>query len=310
MRLILALSVVVLATLAAATAVGQTNEDQARELFKQGGAKFDEQAYEEALEAFEQADELNPSWKIAFNIGQCQAALKRYGLAIEAFERYLAEGGDEVPDERRSKVLDELSQFRKMVGGVMVEGEDDVVVVIDGITRGSTPMNQPILVTAGVKHNIELVKQEEVLKTVTDTVRGESTLVIEVGGDEPAAPVPAPVDDTSDQPDEISEDDGGLSPVWFWVGLGATVVFAGGAVGTNFLIKDLKDDGVVYEEDWDQAKALRATGLACFGLAVAAGITTGVLAFFTDWDGESPNELQVGAFGSGEGAGLTLQRSF
>ncbi|MBW2276721.1 MAG: hypothetical protein JRF63_04460, partial [Deltaproteobacteria bacterium] len=55
-----------------------------------------------------------------------------------------------MPDDRRIKVLDELSQFRKMIGGVMVKGEDDVVVVIDDLVRGSTPMNQPILVTAGV----------------------------------------------------------------------------------------------------------------------------------------------------------------
>jgi tetratricopeptide (TPR) repeat protein len=316
MRQIHALTAIGLALSLTASVAAQDDEAQARELFKQGVDQYDQQEYEDALEAFEKADELNPSWKIAFNIGQCQAALKRYGLAIEAFERYLAEGGDDVPSERRTKVLDELSQFRKMVGGVLVKGEDDVVVVIDDIVRGTTPMNQPILVTAGVQHRIELVKQEEVLKTVSETVRGESTLEIEVGGEESAAAVPVPTEDgdDGDQPAQPEVEEGGLSPAWFWVGLGATAAFAGGAVGMNFAVKNLKDkdSGVVYEEDYDKAKALRATGLTFFSLAIAAGVTTGVLAIFTDWGGddESPAELQVGAFGTGEGAGLSLQGSF
>ena len=53
----------------------------------------------EAVRAFRSANEINPSWKIEFNIGQCEAALKRYGLAMEAFEKYLALGGDEVPTD-------------------------------------------------------------------------------------------------------------------------------------------------------------------------------------------------------------------
>jgi hypothetical protein len=318
MRLRLAVSAIGLALLvSAAAAAEETNEEKARTWFKQGGKRFDEQKYDDALYAFEQADRLNPSWKIAFNIGQCQAALKRYGLAIEAFERYLAEGGDDVPADRRTKVLNELSQFRKMVGGVMVTGENDVVVVIDDLVRGSTPMNQPILVTAGVKHDIKLVKQEEVLKTVRETVRGESTLEIEVSGDAAGAPAPMPaplpVEPTGGGPVE-PVDEGGLSPVFFWIGASATVVFAGGAVGTNFALKKMKKDGIATDDDLKSARGIRIAGLACFGLAIAAGITTTVLVFFTDWDGdgdeESAAELKVGPFGTANGAGLALQGSF
>jgi hypothetical protein len=317
MRFQVAMTAIGLALLLGATAAAQeTNEEKARAWFKQGVKRFDEGRHEDALNAFQQADQLHPSWKISFNIGQCQAALKRYGLAIEAFERYLAEGGDEVPGDRRTKVLDELSQFRKMVGGVMVKGADDVVVVIDDVVRGSTPMNQPILVTAGVKHNIKLVKQEEVLKTVMETVRGETTLEIDVSdAGIAAAPAPAPVE--PDQPElqpEAADDGGGLPPTFFWIGAGATVLLAGGAVGTNFAIAGMKNsDGTVPAGDYDTARALRITGLTCFGLAIAAGITTGVLAIFTDWDGddeEPPADVQIGAFGSGDGAGLTLQGSF
>jgi hypothetical protein len=313
MRQVFAMTAIGLALLSGGAAAGQDNVAEARELFKQGVDQFDQQSYEEALVAFRKADQLNPSWKIAFNIGQCQAALKRYGLAIEAFERYLAEGGDEVPDDRRTKVLDELSQFRKMVGGVMVKGQDDVVVVIDDIVRGSTPMNQPILVTAGVRHHIKLVKQEEEIKTLVETVRGESTLEIDLSDTAPPPPAPVPADtDDSGQPAPPPEEGEGISPVWFWVGLGATAVFAGGAVGANFALKRMKNDGIESDDDFNNARGIRIAGLASLGLAAAAGITTGVLVFFIDWNGddESPAELQVGAFGAGGGGGLSLQGSF
>lgn len=308
---LMAIGTALLTSRAAAAQV--TDEAQARIWFQQGAERYDERKFEEALHAFQQADRLNPSWKIAFNIGQCQAALKRYGLAIEAFERYLAEGGDEVPDDRRSKVLDELSQFRKMVGGVMVKGEDGVVVVIDGIPRGSTPMNQPILVTAGVPHHVELFKQEALLRAVRDTVRGESTLEIDLA--EESAPAPAPVVDTGGpgQPAPPPEvDEGGVSPVWFWVGLGATVVFASGAVASNFAVEKKKKDGLETKGELESAETVQALGITSLALAGAAGITTCVLAIFTDWDGdeEQPADIQVGAFGTGDGAGLVLEGSF
>ena len=106
--------------------------------FKKGVALFNENKKDEAVQEFNAAYEIKPSWKILYNIGQCHASLKRYGMAIESFEKYLGEGGDEVPKERQDEVLGELDRLRRMVGSIKVHGPDGVEIYIDKILRGKT----------------------------------------------------------------------------------------------------------------------------------------------------------------------------
>jgi tetratricopeptide (TPR) repeat protein len=98
LRLIVALIVV----LVGRGLFADDNDTQAAaEHFKKGVSLFKENKKDAAVKEFKTAFELKPSWKIMYNIGQCEASLKRYGMAIEAFEQYLGEGGDEVSVERR-----------------------------------------------------------------------------------------------------------------------------------------------------------------------------------------------------------------
>ena len=83
--------------LVAGPAAAQT--DEARTQFEQGIALYDEGKYDQAAIAFQRAFELKPSYKILYNIAQAQNQLGHYAAALEAFARYLAEGGDAVPDE-------------------------------------------------------------------------------------------------------------------------------------------------------------------------------------------------------------------
>jgi len=58
--------------------------------------------YEEAYREFRAAYTESASWKILGNLGISAMKLERDGEAIEAFRKYLAEGGDQVaPDERK-----------------------------------------------------------------------------------------------------------------------------------------------------------------------------------------------------------------
>ena len=54
---------------------------------------YGDKKFKEAADAFRLANHLRRSWKLLYNIGQCEAAAKRYGMALDAFERYVAEGG-------------------------------------------------------------------------------------------------------------------------------------------------------------------------------------------------------------------------
>ena len=70
------------------------DKKKAKTAFDRGRASFEQQQYKDAADAFREAYDLMPSWKLLYNIGQAEAAGSRYGLALDSFERYLAVGGD------------------------------------------------------------------------------------------------------------------------------------------------------------------------------------------------------------------------
>ncbi len=187
MKYSLSVGVLLLLITASHTLRAQDNGGgQAGTAFRQGVESFKAGQHQTAVDAFRKANQLNPSWKIQYNIGQCEAALKRYGLAIEAFEKYLGQGGDEAPTNRRDEVLTELDRLRRMVGNVRIQGEAGITFYVDGIKRASTPVTASILVTAGVEHWFWLVDTDgNKLLSVKETVSGGDTITLSLPGSPP-----------------------------------------------------------------------------------------------------------------------------
>ncbi|MDD5307650.1 MAG: tetratricopeptide repeat protein [Deltaproteobacteria bacterium] len=301
-------------------------DGEAKAAFEKGKALFHEGKYTEAAGAFREADRLKPTWKLLYNIGQCEAARKAYGQAIEAFERYLAEGGDVVEPERRDAVLAELDRMRKMVGGVKVKAPAGTQVLIDGEERGRAPLGSDIAVTAGVEHDIRLVKDGKELLAVKQSVRGGA--VIEVEATEPKAepavasvaqpepesgknlsPGPSP-SGRGDRVPEISQGGRGLSPLWFWIGLGATGAFGAVAVAMNFAVEDRKDD-ITTQVKMDETERFQNTGIAFIALAGAAAVTTAIVASFTDFSVYSDEGApKVSAWVAPGGGGVAVGKRF
>ncbi len=215
-------------------------EEEARASFDRGLEAFHEQKYFEAADAFREAYRLKKTWKLLFNIGQAEAAARRYGLALEAFERYLAEGGDEVGQKRTDDVITELNRLRALVGMLEVTAPAGAVVRVDGVERGRAPLAGPILVSAGVEHHIVVKQGERVLLERMVRLTGNQTKRLEVGDlDEPApasaaTPMPSGEPGESEQPavaDEPSipevEPTGDERPkkpsALFWGGVGLTL---------------------------------------------------------------------------------------
>ncbi|MCP4599865.1 MAG: tetratricopeptide repeat protein [Proteobacteria bacterium] len=327
----------------------ENGTDEAVALFNDGVSAFNDQNYQEAVDAFRKANSINPSWKLRFNIGQCEAALKRYGLAIEEFELYLGEGGDEIPQERQDEVLAELDRMRRMVGYIRVRGEAGVDVFVDSINRGRTPMNKTILVTAGVKHWIWLVKDGSKILTAHESISGGETMELSVPGTtEAAAPsaLPAlpfeptveieseePIEDPVEDPIEDAapaEKKRGISPILFWVGAGATVVFGGVTLGmgiaTNSKWEEAEKETRDYENHpWntpepniqsirDTGRTFQILGYVAMGLTGAALIATVVAIPLTNWSGDETSEdLALSLLpwvGNHESGGLAMSGRF
>jgi len=290
---------------------GAGSKDEAREAFKQGVEHFEAGRFEAAVTAFRKAHGLNPSWRILYNIGQCEAALKRYGTAIEAFEAYLSEGGDEIGAERQDQVLKELERLRMKVGSVEINGPDGITVLIDGVGRGSTPLGVGVRVSAGVEHVLTLARGEEVVLTRKFKVGGGQTMVVEVPEGEVAGPTAPPTEDAVEgaEPEpaaptnEVAQEEGGSAeepgdegPSWLLItgiaasGAGVAMIAVGGgfyAKGQNDIEKyeeaaaegnedryyNLKDDVLPMDQ------AMITTGFVVGGVLLATGVTLLVLEF-------------------------------
>ncbi len=303
---------------------GEDIETIARSAFTQGVALYNAEQYKEALDEFQKAYSLKPKWKILYNIGQCHAVLKQYGLAIDDFEQYLAEGGDDVGTERRDTLLAELDRLRKMVGTVMLDGPDGVEVHVDGTKRVVTPVAAGILVQAGVVHEFRFVKDGEELGTRKERVRGGMSLTLKIPKPEPEpAPAPAPVvvpkeeveeplKETTPEPEETAEETrDGLHPAFFWSGVGLTAVCAGGILAMDLTVAS-KGEDVANSGDLGSIEGMQTAGIVFIALTGAAAVTTVILAFFTDFKGEAEtnDQVAVGAWSTGNAGGLTLGGRF
>jgi hypothetical protein len=130
---------------------------EARERFDRGADLFERGDLEAALAEFNRAYELAPNSAVLYNIGSVQARLRRYTAAVSTLARYLEEGGQSVPADRRVEVERELVRLRALVGFVAVAVRPGVpaVVFVDGVEAGRAPLASPLVVSAG-SHVIEV----------------------------------------------------------------------------------------------------------------------------------------------------------
>jgi hypothetical protein len=230
-------------------------DDPAKEAYARGVAHFEKGEYDQAADAFREAYGLKPTWKVLYNVGQSEAAAKRYGLALEAFETYLAQGGDDVPVERREELLAEIERLRKMVGTVEISAPDGAKVFLDGVERGTAPLLGKLPVSAGVEHRAWALVNGEKTPERAFKVLGSDSIAIALGaaaeGPEKAAAgppaEPAAEPDAGTPPPLAATGDGrsGLRVGgWVLVGIGGAMLVAGAVTGAMAL----RLDGDLYDD--------------------------------------------------------------
>ena len=142
------------------------NLKRARQEFKEATVLYKNGEYAAAAEKFKVCYKLQPTYKILYNIGQSEAAAKRYGLSLQAFEKYLADGGDDVPESRQEEVRAEIKRLRDMIGFFEITAPKNAVIFIDGVERGTYPTVKRIPVAATVVHEVK-AKYEDGSETPT-----------------------------------------------------------------------------------------------------------------------------------------------
>ena len=310
----------------------QENTDpslRARDLYQQGIEHFQGGRYAEAAGAFREAHRLRPSWKIHYNIGQSEAAARRYGLAIEAFESYLAQGGDDVPPDRRDEVLKELQRMRLLVGMLDIKGPKGSIVIVDGVERARLPLGGKIRIVAGVGHAVIVNSKngDELLERPSLRVGGGEVVVLEVEEKVPvaaAAPVvkePEPEPVPEEKPAEEPEDDDEFPYAtvgWIGIGIGGAVL-AGGAIAGGLALSTASDlegectDGVCpadSQSDVDKMNSLGTTSTIMLSVGAAVAATGLVFLLLDMGDEEEDADTQVSAGITGSGAALSVIKRF
>lgn len=159
MNLVGARLLLVLCTLAASGLAREVRAEDpkaaAHEHFDKGLTAWNDQRFGEAIGEFEKAFELWPDYRVLYNIGKVRVALGRSVEAVDAFETYLAQGGDELAQDRKQEVRDaiaaQMSHIATLDVKVSIEGAE---VRIDGKLIGRSPLAGALRITEG-KHTLE-----------------------------------------------------------------------------------------------------------------------------------------------------------
>ncbi len=132
----------------------QQNADkmaEARRRYDLGLKLYEDANYEASRIEFERAMELAPSYRILYNIGQAYKQLNNYVAAVSAFQRYLQEGGSEVPEDRRTTVQTEITELRKRIGQIRITTTAGAEILVDGVVVGKAPLAGPLPVNPGLR---------------------------------------------------------------------------------------------------------------------------------------------------------------
>lgn len=294
--LLLAIAVV----LAAGLVLAESGQDQeAKEQFLNGVDLFGEGKYEQAAVAFARAYELKPHFKILFNIGQAENELGHYAAALQAYVRYLDEGGSEVPAERAEQVKVEIKRLNTLVGMVQVKGGPaGAKVLVDKEERGSLPLEKGLFLDLG-KHEIAIEADGKRVFERVITVAGGGQTAVEVRSEGPAEVDRAA--ETGQAAEAKPADEKARGPLWVWgwvaTGAGAVILVAGAATGGAALslggdLESSCPDGICPPDKRDDLDTMNALGTSSTVLLAAGGVVaaTGIVLLVVDALGKDTDQ--------------------
>jgi tetratricopeptide (TPR) repeat protein len=307
MRAFLVIFSLLLVATTAANVRAEEAVEQAKAAFFEGKQLFEQGEYAAAADAFRRAHAIKPNWKVLYNIGQSETAAKRYGLAIHAFERYLAESGDEIDVARRDEVLAEVERLRKMVGSIEVRAPEGALLTVDGVERGRVPLPGLVLASAGVEHRVVVTHQgADLVDRVVVLTGGQEILIESEAAPDAAEPLVEEEPEPVPEPEDEEPGSALRTAGWVSLSLGAAAVIAGAVTGSMVLElnkeldQDCPDNMCPPEkrDDRDRLNALAPTTDVLLGVGAAAA-AAGIIMLIVSADGDEEEDVALVPNGPG-----------
>lgn len=167
----------------------QEAREVARVHFAKGLERAGQSDYEGALREFTEAYSLSPHFAVLYNIGQSQIALGRPLEAVETLSKYLRDGQEQVPSDRRLQVEAQVQLLQFLFAELTITTDrPGALIFIDGREVGRTPLYQSVRLAAGT-HTVSAVVQgmPPIIRAVTIAHGERQVLNLEV----PASPTEA-----------------------------------------------------------------------------------------------------------------------
>ncbi|AKV03781.1 hypothetical protein AKJ09_10444 [Labilithrix luteola] len=231
----------------------------------------DDGQFDAALVELKKAYDLAPSYRLLYNVGIVYQQLKDYARALDAYERYVEEGGAGIAEDRLADVNARIERLKGRVGHLDIRTtEPGAEVTIDDRVVGTTPL-RPVRVNSG---------QRKV--TVHLAGRPAQSRILDLaGGETKVTTFDLVVASTTPPPEPKS-----IVP---WVSWGATLAVAGGAVATGIIASNKADKYDQLENQFnvdkatlDSAKSNAHTfGLVTDVLGAVAIVGVGISTYFT-----------------------------
>lgn len=159
-------------------AADQATKDEARSHFEQGIAHFDREEWSAALAEFLRSREIFPTRAATKNAGTCLRKERRFDEALEMFEALVREFPDLSPADRAFADR-EISDLRASVGTLEVRCEPGASILVDGRSRGTVPLAQPLRVSVGT-HVVRAYKEGFLPLETRIDVAGRSVTPLEI----------------------------------------------------------------------------------------------------------------------------------
>ena len=272
---------------------GAGASDEASRRFRAGVVFYKDRDFAAALVEFKRAYELDPNYRVLFNLGQTSQELNDYASALSAFRRYLEEGGKEIDKARRAKVEGFIDSLKNKVGTITVQTNvEGAEISVDDVSVGKTPLAKPVLVNAGrrkfsasLSGHHPAVRQEEVAGLDEKTVKLE---LQEIETAEPTKPLPPSTTKPPPPPPPAKPVEEHSTPVAAWTmfaltGAGgiATGVFGGLALSArsdlDSALATFPGNPAAIEDAQGKVKKFALATDIAGGVTAACAITTVVL---------------------------------
>jgi hypothetical protein len=218
---------------------------EARTRYEKGKQLYGEGAFDAALAELQRSYELAPSYKILYNIALVQRARNDFAGCLNAYEKYLADGGKELAAGRKQEVQKELETLKSLVARADIKtSTPDAEVAVDDVSVGKSPLGGFVLNPGS--HRISAAKEGHKTAVKVIRVAGGDSVTVELDMPETTTPqppatgaasvtpsstgtgsaAPLPTDTGTSQPPPPPPPSRG--PVWLgWVVTGAVAIGAG-----------------------------------------------------------------------------------